>query len=378
MRYYLVAGEPSGDLHGANLMAAIKNKDPEAEFRFWGGDLMLQQGGELVRHYKETAIMGLIPVILNIRTIAKNMADCNKDIINYKPDVLILIDYPGFNLKIAKAAKAASIPVYYYIAPKVWATREGRVKKIKAYVDELFTIFPFETDFFNKHGIATHYVGNPLFDEIERKKDEIISDEELRTKYNLSEKPIITLLAGSRKQEIKHMLPIMLHASEAFPTYQFIIGGAPSQTEEFYAEVIGNYNAKVIFNETYSLLKHSTAALVTSGTATLETALIGTPQVVCYKTGGGKLAALILKKMLKVPFVSLVNLIVGHMAVKELLMYFLTAENVKKELDWILNNKRYRDLILEYYSDVNTILGGAGASTKAANKMVELLLKRRG
>lgn len=373
MKYYLVAGEASGDLHGSNLMSAIKDKDSSAQFRYWGGDLMQKQGGDLVKHYQDTAIMGFIPVLLNIRTIKKNIETCRKDLLNYKPDVLILIDYPGFNLKIAETAKKAGIPVHYYIAPKVWASREKRVEKIRACVDEMFTIFPFETAYFKKHNIDVHYVGNPLLDEIEKKKASILSLDTLKKKYNLSDKPIITLLAGSRRQEIKHMLPIMLEAASKFTGHQLVLGGAPSIPQEFYDKYTQAHNVKVIYNETYTLLKHADAAAVTSGTATLETALIGTPQVVCYKTAGGKFFFNLLRKFVKTYFVSLVNIIAGHLAVKELLMHFLTPEDLQRELNWIIFNNQYRQRIFNAYDDIKRQLGEVGASKRAAYQIVEIL-----
>lgn len=373
MKYYLVAGEASGDLHGSNLMAAIKNKDDNAQFRYWGGDLMQQQGGELVKHYRDTAIMGFLQVLLKIRTIKKNIDSCRTDMLSFKPDVLILIDYPGFNLKIAETAKKAGIAVHYYIAPKVWASREKRVEKIRACVDQLFTIFPFETAYFKKHHIEVNYVGNPLLDEIENKKASIISLDKLRAKYNLTGKPIITLLAGSRRQEIKFTLPIMLKAASKFKGHQVIIGGAPSIPEAFYQTFIQHYDVKLIYNETYSILKHADAAAVTSGTATLETALIGTPQVVCYKMTGGKIFFNLLRKFVKTHCVSLVNIIADHLAVKELLMHFLTAENLQRELNWLIFNRTYRQRIINAYDDIKNQLGGVGASERAAYKMIEYL-----
>ena len=291
----------------------------------------------------------------------------------YQPDVLILIDYPGFNLKIAETAKKAGIPVYYYIAPKVWASREKRVEKIRTNVDQLFTIFPFETNYFKKHQIEVNYVGNPLLDEIENQKAAIISLDALRKKYQLTEKPIITLLAGSRRQEIKYMLPIMLQATSRFKGHQLIIGGAPSIPESFYAGLIEGFDVKVIYNETYTLLKHADAAAVTSGTATLETALIGTPQVVCYKMAGGKLFFSMMRRFVKTHCVSLVNIIADHLAVKELLMHFLTADNLHRELNWLIFNQNYRQRVFNAYADVKNQLGEAGASKRAAYKMVEFL-----
>ena len=312
MRYYLIAGEASGDLHASHLMAALKEKDPNAEFRFLGGDMMATIGGNPVKHYRELAYMGFIPVLLHLRTIFANMKRCKEDIISWHPDVVILVDYPGFNLEIAKYIHSnTQIPIYYYISPKIWAWKEYRIKNIKRDVDELFSILPFEVDFFEKkHNYPIHYVGNPTVDEIaEFEKCNKVSLNDFIKTNQLDDKPIIAILAGSRKQEIKDNLPKMLQAASAFPNYQLVIAGAPSIPLDYYNECLKGVSAKIIFNQTYLLLKYASAALVTSGTATLETAMFNTPQVVCYYLSFGKFMSFLRKHVLKVPYISLVNLI---------------------------------------------------------------------
>ena len=369
MKYFLIAGEASGDLHASNLMAALKVEDPEADFQFFGGDLMLAQGGNILKHYRELAFMGFIPVLLNLRTILRNMKMCEKAILNYQPDVLILIDYPGFNLKIAKYIKTHSkIPVYYYISPKVWAWKEYRVKSFKKYVDEMLCILPFEVDFFKKHTYDVDYVGNPTVDAIsaynEKTKDDTLP---LFLKENdLPEKPIIGILAGSRKQEIKNNLPSMLEAIKGFTDYQPIIAAAPGIAPEYYNEFIENHNCKIVFDQTYRLLKYSQAALVTSGTATLETSLFRIPQVVCYKTGFPKISYWAFKNILHTPYISLVNLIANKEVVKELFASFFSIKNIEDELNNLLYNKNYRDNMLENYAKIINTLGNPGASQKAA------------
>lgn len=378
MKYFLIAGEASGDLHGANLMKAIKKQDNDAEFCFFGGDLMLAQGGILLKHYREMAFMGFIPVLMNIRTILRNMKSCEKDIIQYKPDVVILIDYPGFNLKIAKfVKKQTQIPVYYYISPKVWAWKEYRVKSFKKYVDEMFCILPFEVDFFKKHNYKVNYVGNPTVDEVAAFKEENKEDtiEKFRAENNLSNLPIIALLAGSRKQEIKDNLPIMLQTVKVFPAYQAVIAGAPGIDPEFYSEYIGDATCKPIFGQTYRLLQHSEAALVTSGTATLETALFKIPQAVCYKTPIGKITYWVFKNVLTTPYISLVNLIANKTVVQELFAKFFSKKNIQEELNKILNNETYRQQMLDSYDEIIYILGEPGASDHAAKLMTEKLRK---
>jgi lipid-A-disaccharide synthase len=313
MKYYLIVGEASGDLHASNLMKALQAKDSKAEFRFFGGDLMATAGGSLVKHYKDMAYMGFIPVLLHLRTIFRNMDLCKKDIVQWNPDVLILVDYPGFNLKIAEYIKAhTNIPIFYYISPKIWAWKEYRIKNIKRDVDELFSILPFEVDFFKKYNYPIHYVGNPCVDAVHCfKQGYAESFEEFTLRNGLDKKPIIALLAGSRKQEIKDNLQRMIQASRNYTEYQFVIAGAPGISPEFYQAYMGD-DTKIIFGQTYSLLSHATAALVTSGTATLETALFRVPQVVCYYTAAGKLVSFLRRHILKVKYISLVNLIAGR------------------------------------------------------------------
>ncbi len=376
MKYFLVAGEASGDLHASNLMAALKVTDSEAEFCFLGGDLMQAQGGKLIKHYREMAFMGFIPVLLNLKTILRNMKMCQQAIVDYQPDVVILIDYPGFNLKIAKFVKTkTNIPVYYYISPKVWAWKEYRVKSFKKYVDEMLCILPFEVDFFKKHNYKVDYVGNPTVDAIadfkERNKDD--SREKFIQENNLAEKPFIALLAGSRKQEIKDNLPTMLEVVKKFPDYQAVIAGAPGMDPDYYNTYIAGSNCKIIFDQTYRLLSYSDAALVTSGTATLETSLFRVPQVVCYRMPVPHLAHWAFKNILHTPYISLVNLIANKEVVKELFAKYFSKENIEEEVDRLLNDKAYRNNMLEGYDRIINILGEAGASKKAANIIVEKL-----
>ena len=375
MKYYLIVGEASGDLHASNLMHALKQEDPEAEFRFFGGDLMSAQGGIRVKHYRELAYMGFIPVLLHLRTIFANMKYCKEDILRFAPDVVILVDYPGFNLSIAKFIKKNTrIPVYYYISPKIWEWKEYRIKSIKRDVDEMFSILPFEVDFYKGHQYPIHYVGNPCVDSVAAFKEEHKeTKEDFLAKNGLGNKPIIALLAGSRKQEIKNNLPLMLEASTAFPDYQFVLAGAPGIEHEYYKQFIGDAGVKVVFDRTYALLSYADAALVTSGTATLETALFRVPQVVCYYMAAGKFISFLKKMVLKVQFVSLVNLIAGKEVVKELVAGTMTVNNVKEELSKILYDEKYRADMLQEYDRIIRILGSAGASEHAAKEMVRLL-----
>lgn len=377
MKYYLIVGEASGDLHASNLMKSLQQHDPEAEFRFFGGDLMAGAGGTLVKHYKDMAYMGFIPVLLHLRTIFRNMDYCKKDIVRWQPDVLILVDYPGFNLKIAEYIKAHTrIPIFYYISPKIWAWKEYRIKNIKRDVDELFSILPFELEFFRKHSYPIHYVGNPCVDAVDRFQQTYTEDfSHFTARNNLGSKPIIALLAGSRKQEIKDNLSRMIEASRAFPEYQFVIAGAPSIAPEFYRAYMGK-DAEIVFGQTYDLLSHATAALVTSGTATLETALFCVPQVVCYYTAAGKLVSFLRRHILKVKYISLVNLIAGREVVTELVADGMTVENVKTELARIVPGGDGRKAMQKDYEILAGILGEAGASDRAASQMVELLWKK--
>lgn len=371
MRYYIVAGEASGDLHASNLMKGIKEKDPDAEFRYFGGDLMQEQGGILVKHYRDMAFMGFLEVLLNLKTISNNMKLCKIDIREFNPDVLILVDYPGFNLRIAKYAKQLGIKVFYYIAPKVWAWKEGRIKILKQFVDKLFIIFPFEIEYFKKHGIEPVYEGNPSPDAIEMKIKECPSFDIFVTKNGLSDKPIIALVAGSRKQEIRYNLPVMLKMIERFPDYQFVIAGAPSLTQEVYNPYIAGKDVKLIFGQTYALLKCSTLAFVTSGTATLEAALINVPQVVCYK--GNFFSMLIAWMVIKVKYISLVNLNMETEVVRELKQYDLTPNNLYNEAIKLVPGTEERKAMLNNYAKLRQILGETGTSKRVGAKMVEFI-----
>lgn len=374
MKYYLIAGEASGDLHASNLMKAILQEDPKAEFRFFGGDLMAKAGGTCVKHYRDMAYMGFIPVLLHLRTIFRNLSCCKQDILTWKPDVLILIDYPGFNLKVAKFIKQhSSIPVYYYISPKIWAWKEYRIKNIRRDIDKLLSILPFEVDFFKKHHYPVNYVGNPCVDAVQTFREnyqESLDEFQLRNK--LDNRPIIALLAGSRKQEIKDNLSRMTEASKDFPQYQFVIAGAPGIDPEFYQQFIGK-DTKILFGQTYPLLTHATAALVTSGTATLETALFKVPQVVCYYTAAGKLVSFLRRHILKVQYISLVNLISGNEAVTELVADGMTVTNLKAELKQILPDGNKRSKMLSNYEQLIQTLGTAGASQRAAEIIISSL-----
>jgi lipid-A-disaccharide synthase len=361
MKYYIIAGEASGDLHGSNLIKELKKLDTAADIRCWGGDKMQEAGGHLVKHYRELAFMGFAEVVMNLRTIFKNLAFCKEDILQYKPDALILIDYPGFNLRIAKWAKENNLKVIYYISPQVWAWKENRVKEMKQCIDKMLVILPFEKEYYkNKWNWEVEYVGHPLV--------EVVSSYQLAVgRQQLSDKPVIALLPGSRKQEILKKLPIMLEVAKFFPDYQFIVAKAPGTDEKFYAELLKNYsNVSYVDNKTYDLLSQSTAALVTSGTATLETALFGVPEVVCYK--GSYLSYQIGKRLVKVKYISLVNLIMDKLVVKELIQDELTATNLKKELDEILTNENRKKELQKDYAALKQLLSeGGNASATAAN-----------
>ena len=376
MKYYLIVGEASGDLHASNLMKAIKNVDSEAQFRFFGGDLMSAVGGERVKHYRELAYMGFIPVLMHLRTILKNMSSCKKDIVEWNPDALVLVDYPGFNLSIAKYIhKKTSIPVYYYISPKIWAWKEHRIKNIKRDIDELFSILPFEIDFFEKkHNYKINYVGNPCVDAVDRfLNNTVVSRDTFLSENAIPDKPIVALLAGSRKQEIKANLPMMLDAMKDFPEYQPVIAGAPGIDREFYEPYLKD-GACIVFGQTYNILNNAHAALVTSGTATLETALFRVPQVVCYATPMAKLYSWLKKHFLKVKYVSLVNLIADGEVVRELVAADMSLTNVKSELGVLLpSDSKERTAMLNEYSRMMDILGKPGASERAAQKIYSLL-----
>ena len=363
MKYYIISGEASGDLHGSNLMKALQKEDANANFRFWGGDLMQAVGGTLVKHYKERAFMGFIEVIMNISSIFKDISFCKKDIETFKPDVIIFIDNSGFNLRIAKWAKQKDFRTNYYISPQVWASRAKRVHKIKRDIDAMYVILPFEKDFYKANfNYDVNFVGHPLIDAIADRTQ--IGEDEFRKTHQLNEKPIITLLPGSRKQEVTKMLSIMLSVVDDFPDYQFVIAGAPSLDFEFYKPFIKHANINFVDNKTYDLLSLSTAALVTSGTATLETALFKVPQVVCYKASS--ISYQIAKRIITLKFISLVNLIMDKEIVTELIQNDLNTANLKKELERILDGYERAKLFLDYY-DLEKKLGGKGASKKAAH-----------
>ncbi|MBQ4064450.1 MAG: lipid-A-disaccharide synthase [Bacteroidaceae bacterium] len=379
MKYYLIVGEASGDLHASNLMKALKAADSGAEFRFFGGDLMSQVGGTCVKHYRDCAFMGFIPVLMNLRTIFANMAMCKKDIKEWQPDALILVDYPGFNLSIARDIhKTTSIPVYYYIAPKIWASREGRIKNIKRDVDELFSILPFEVEYFKKHSYDINYIGNPCVDAVDAYlRGNERDDAAFRAANNLGDKPIVALLAGSRKHEIKDNLPQMLQAMAEYPGYMPVIAGAPGIDKELYAPYL-QQGAAIVFGDTYRLLQHSHAALVTSGTATLETALFRVPQVVCYSTPVPWLISKLKPIFLKVKYISLVNLIAGREVVRELVAADMTVKNIIGELGKLLPaDSAARQTMLAEYGRMIDILGEPGASRHAAEKMVQLLTEKK-
>jgi len=370
LKYYIIAGEASGDLHGSNLMKALIRQDLNAEFRFWGGDLMQEVNNSLVKHYKDLAFMGFLEVVMNLRTIAKNLKFCKQDIESYHPDVIIFIDYPGFNLRIAKWAKQKGFKTHYYISPQIWAWKENRINAIKRDVDQMYVILPFEKKFYEeKHNYPVHFVGHPLIDAIAERNQ--IDEYEFRASHELSEKPIIALLPGSRKQEIRKMLSTMLSVVNEFSDYQFVIAGAPSQDYSFYEEFITNPNVHFVSNRTYDLLSVSTAALVTSGTATLETALFKVPEVVCYK--GSWLSYQIGKRLVKhIKYISLVNLIMDKEVVTELIQDDFNTKNLKKELTRILDTFERTKFFMHYY-ELEKALGGKGASDKVAKLIYDSL-----
>lgn len=377
MRYYLIVGEASGDLHASHLMRSLQAEDPQTEFRFVGGDLMTAVGGTCIRHYKDMAYMGFVPVLLHLRTIFQAMATCKRDIIQWQPDVLILVDYPGFNLNIARYIHAHSrIPVYYYISPKIWAWKEYRIKNIKRDVDELFSILPFEVPFYEqKHHYPIHYVGNPTADEVRLfRKDYQQTAEAFKRKNGLAlDKPVIALLAGSRRQEIKDNLPAMIEAAGRFPNCQMVLAGAPSIEEAYYEKFISGTNVVLMKDQTYALLSHSAAALVTSGTATLETALLDVPQVVCYETPVPHLIRFAFNHIIQVKYISLVNLIADREVVQELLADRFTVDNIAGELNRLLNEMSYRAKMLQDYADIRHRLGDDIAPDQAAKMMIRLL-----
>lgn len=367
MKYYIISGETSGDLHGSNLIKALKNKDANADFRAWGGELMQKQGTEIVKNYKDLAFMGFAEVLMNLRTILKNISFCKQDILKYKPDILILIDYPGFNLRIAEFAKNEGIKVVYYISPQVWAWKKSRVHKIKKYVDKMLVILPFEKDFYDKYNYEVEFVGHPLLDAIENEKFATKADFVKRN--NLNNKPLIALLPGSRKQEVASMLKLMLSIENQYPLYQFVIAGVESLGKEFYSPFKEKSEAKVVFGQTHSLVANSYAALVTSGTATLETAIIGTPQVVCYR--GNWISVEIAKRIVDIKYISLVNLIMDKEVVCELIQSDLNSKRLSKELNLLLDGKNRNRIITDYKLLIKK-LGNKGASERAADAILEM------
>jgi lipid-A-disaccharide synthase len=373
MRYFIIAGEPSGDLHGSNLVKELRISDPVAEIVCWGGDLMENAGAKLLMHYRKLAFMGFLEVLLNLRAISKNFKLCKRQIIEHKPDVVILIDYPGFNLKMAAFARKAGIKVYYYISPKIWAWKESRIKIIKKFIDRMYIIFPFEIEFFKKHNYKVEYHGNPLVDEVEQKLSVIPDRNVICKSSGLDEKPVIAILAGSRKMEIKYILPEMLKVIKYFHDYQFVLTCVKSIPLEYYKSVIGNIPIKLVVDKTYEILSIAEVALVTSGTATLETALIGTPQVVCYK--GDILSYAIAINLVKVKFISLVNLIMDKEIVKELLQYDLNEETILRELNLIIKGGPNREAMIDNYKSLKVKLGGSGASKRVAADIYNSLKK---
>lgn len=380
MKYYIIVGEASGDLHASHLMASLKKEDSQAEFRFIGGDLMQAVGGTLVKHYRDMAYMGFVSVLLHLRTIFANMAYCKRDIVEWEPDALILVDYPGFNLDIAKYIHSTTnIPIYYYISPKIWAWKEWRIKAIKRDITALFSILPFEVPFFEqKHGYPIHYVGNPTADEVRTFcKEYKETKDEFCDRNNLDKnKPIIALLAGSRKQEIKDNLPMMIQTASQFVDYQMVLAGAPSIDDDYYNKYVEGSNVKLVHNDTYALLSHSTSALVTSGTATLETALFGVPQVVCYKTPIPRFMRWAFNHILKVKYISLVNLVADREVVPELFADKFTFNDITRHLSLILPGGDGREAMLRGYDEVKAKLGNDVAPDNAAKTMVALLCKQ--
>ena len=366
MRYYLVAGEASGDLHGANLMKALKAEDAAADFRYYGGDKMQGQGGTLVKHYAEMAFMGFTEVLLNLRTIMRNLKMCKADILAHQPDVLILIDFPGFNLKIAEFAKANGIKVCYYISPKVWAWNQKRVLKIKRVVDKMFCILPFEVDFYKEWGMEVDYVGNPLLDE----KALFKPNPDFRSSNGIGTGKLIALLPGSRKQEIERLLPVMLSVTEQFPEHTFVVAAAPTFSAAYYHQFTGGKNVKLVFAQTYDLLHEARAALVASGTATLETALFHVPQVVVYR--GGAISIAIARMLVKIRFISLVNLIMDRKVVTELIQEDCNTQKVTAELQAIVSGTQ-REQMLQDYAELSVIMGNPGASERTAKLILTYL-----
>ena len=380
MRYYIIAGEASGDLHGSNLMKGIHAEDPKAEIRFWGGDLMAQAGGEMVRHYKEGAVMGFVEVVAKARRLLDNVSFCKKDIMEWRPDVVILIDYPGFNFKIAEFAHNAGFKVFYYIAPKVWASREGRIRKLKAFVDKLFIVFPFEKPYFDSKGVSYIYKGNPLVDAVDGSRAMNETREDFFVRAGLENRPFIAMLAGSRKPEISTMMPVLTEFASKmrqipeYSDYQFLIAGAPARSIKDYEPWMTEENRqyiKILFGETQSIIRHADAAVVNSGTASLETALFGTPQAVGYITN--PLTYRIARMIVKIKYISLGNLIVDRLAFKEFIQDECNADALVTEIRELIEDKERREKMFSDYADIRNELGGTGASAAVAKAMIEAL-----
>ncbi len=373
MRYYLIAGEASGDLHGSNLMKGILKADPEATFRFWGGDRMAAVGGAegLAKHYRQTSFFGVTEVLRNLRTIFNQLGECQRDVVEFAPDVLILIDYPGFNFKMARFAHERGIKTFYYISPKVWAWKERRVEQIRKYVDKLFIIFPFEIEYFKKRGIETIYEGNPIMDSIAQTLAQLPSKEQFVAENGLDSRPIVALLAGSRKSEIRRNMEFMVAISKAHPEWQFVVAGVSWQPAELYESFVEGSDIKVLTDKTYGLLKYSSAAVVCSGTATLETALIGTPEVVCYRMD--EFSYRVARLFVKIGWISLVNIIMDRTVVRELIQHDMTVENASAELAAIMEGGAKHAQMMADYNQLQQIVGGEGASDRFAARMVELL-----
>lgn len=368
MKYFIIAGERSGDLHGSNLIKAIIKADNKAVIRAWGGDYMQEAGAEITKHYRDLAFMGFVEVLMNLPKILGFLSECKKDVEAFQPDAIVLIDYAGFNMRIAKWAKKQGYKVFYYISPKVWAWNQSRAWKLKKTIDKLFVIFPFEVDFFKKYNYEVEFVGNPLFDAIAAFKP----NAKFLIENNLENKKIIALLPGSRKQEVEKMLSLMIATKAQFPNYQFVIAGVDNLSKEFYSQFLAE-NISIVFDQTYDLLTHAEAAMVTSGTATLETALLNVPQVVCYKAS--PISYAIAKRLIKVPYISLVNLVAQKEVVKELIQDHLTSNNIANEVKGFLNNTEKRKQVLLDYQLIRDSLGGVGASEKTGKRIVELLNK---
>ena len=365
MKYYIIAGEASGDLHASNLMKALKERDPQADFRCWGGDLMAQAGGDIVKHYKELAFMGFWEVFTHLNTILRNIRICQTDMLLYEPDAVILVDYPGFNLRMAKFAKEHGLKVIYYISPQIWAWKKGRIKKIKKYVDEMMVILPFEQDFYAKNGMDVHYVGHPLLDAVSHDLHESPEVTGFRKQHNMDDREIVALLPGSRKQEITAILPQMLQMVPLFPQYQFVVSVVEWQSRSLYDKYLKNADVKTVSGSAYPLLANAKAAIVASGTATLETAMIGTPQVVCY--AGSELSYIIAKQLISgIRFISLPNLIMDKQVVTELIQHDFNTFHLRKELEKITADEDYLAALKEDYRQLYTLLGDGSASAKAA------------